>query len=461
MVQAAAADSSKPLADVPQQQQEQPPQQQQQQEEEEEEADGGQQLGGAFRPLTAAALTSELGLSSTVHRILRLVLLHLNRMQQLHYTVALNALALRRQEGPRDMPRDSRRAAFGAIRARMLAQMKILGAAPCRQLLSASARMRAPLSGEELAVVEAAAVRGLREETPTHDVFQLVGTYALLGLTPGTALAEALIAETEQRLPDVKDAGALASLLLAWHQLGWEETAEVAAAAQAAAVAILHKGPAGGGQQRMTSVQHLLGCFTTMGWPLSGELQAVLREAVLQCLPGASAAWASNALSCCRKLSMLPDDRLQQAFLHVSLAVLPGADTETALALIARLLMPLKHQARAGPLICRPDDSVVCANLRAAACAVGRFCQVQLLPVPATDQAPAALCILQGWQYSSAAPDLQITVQTLVNQLYRPFASLQALQYTPRVGQGATHQLGKSAISVCHAEAALAPGYAF
>jgi hypothetical protein len=84
--------------------------------------------------------------------------------------------------------------------------------------------------------------------------------------------------------------------------------------------------------------------MVTWGWVPSSELAAELREAVLLYLPTMDSRWLSKALSCCRKLQLLPHEQLQWAFVASAQAVMPDLPPDYALALLARLLMPLQQQ---------------------------------------------------------------------------------------------------------------------
>jgi hypothetical protein len=65
---------------------------------------------------------------------------------------------------------------------------------------------------------------------------------------------------------------------------------------------------------------------------------------VLRWLPGAGSEEASEALSSCRKLGLLADAKLMQAFLALGTKAVPVAEPDVALALLARLLLPLQQQ---------------------------------------------------------------------------------------------------------------------
>ena len=341
-----------------QQQHEQQLQQQQQQEQQQQEQAQQQQQwmeqgrgerGGGVRLLEPRGLTTELRRASNFPRLLRLLVLHDGRLDHIHCLTALasmvrlrggvetsSLLALTRQQC---FHRVCDRALAGLHSVRSVAS-QLLAAA---QLLSLPAGMGVPLGAAQQAAVEAVVARGLR--TPHAGIGPVLKLARVCGpggvdLLPGSPVPAALLHAAERVLPQVTRCQFLADMLAAWRHRGWPASRALVEAAQAGALAVL-RAPT---PPPPCELLPLLEAFTEWGWLPGGELAAELRQAVLLCLPTLDAAWVSSALSCCRKLGLLPDERLQWAFVAAAQAVLPGLGPEPALALLARLLMPLEQQ---------------------------------------------------------------------------------------------------------------------
>ena len=111
-------------------------------------------------------------------------------------------------------------------------------------------------------------------------------------------------------------------------------------------------GSSGGGRGRTTgrprSLARLLDALVNAEFPMSPPLRAALHAALLRGLPRADAGPASRMLSCSRKLRLLPEPALLQAFLDFARDRLAGAPHDVACAFAPRLLLALELQARMG-----------------------------------------------------------------------------------------------------------------
>ncbi|PSC71815.1 hypothetical protein C2E20_4873 [Micractinium conductrix] len=107
-------------------------------------------------------------------------------------------------------------------------------------------------------------------------------------------------------------------------------------------------GSSGGGRGRTTgrprSLARLLDALVNAEFPMSPPLRAALHAALLRGLPRADAGPASRMLSCSRKLRLLPEPALLQAFLDFARDRLAGAPHDVACAFAPRLLLALELQ---------------------------------------------------------------------------------------------------------------------
>lgn len=300
-------------------------------------------------PLDSATLCTELCKSDTsLRRLLRLLLLHQGSLQLPHLLAGVLAMGHLVYEDPRRRGPYLQQT-FALLRGQL---MDALAAQPqdafdvgaAAQLLRASADLQVPPTAAQQAALEAAAVRGMGEAT-VASLHPILAAYQALNLQPASPATAAALQSAAEFLLHAAAPVQLRDSLVAWHGRGWAVTPALAAAAEGRALQLLRPEE----DTSSEGVLHLLEGFTQArsAFPPSPELRAALRLGVIQHLETAPANVASGALSCCRKMGLLPDEELLAAFVEAAPRVLP-VDSQEAFAFVPRLLMGLKLQVRAG-----------------------------------------------------------------------------------------------------------------